>query len=44
MRGGALVESLLRESRGELVVSLDEALLGVRPRPTGLHAVASLAR
>jgi hypothetical protein len=29
----ALVETLLHESREQLVLALDEALLGLRPRP-----------
>jgi hypothetical protein len=38
----ALVETLLHDSRGELVRALDEALLGLRPRPQ-LTATARVA-
>jgi hypothetical protein len=36
------VETLLHESRGELVRELDEALIGLRPRPQ-LTAAARVA-
>lgn len=39
----ALVETLLRESRAELLASLDDTLLGLRPRPAAVQVVASLA-
>jgi hypothetical protein len=38
----ALVETLLQDSRGELVAELDDALLGLRPRPQ-LTAAARVA-
>jgi hypothetical protein len=34
----ALVEALLHDSRPALVAALDDALLGVRPRPSGTAA------
>ena len=39
----ALVEALLHGDRRNLVATLDEALLGVRPRPTGYYARLSAA-
>jgi hypothetical protein len=37
----ALVESLMHGDRGELVKALDDALLGVRPRPTSVYSKAA---
>jgi hypothetical protein len=37
----ALVETLLHGSRGELVVALDETLLGLRPRPQSVLRVVA---
>jgi hypothetical protein len=39
----ALVETVLNGDRAELVAVLDEALLGVRPRPAGYSAARALA-
>jgi hypothetical protein len=39
----ALVETLVHGSRDELVASLDEAILGVSPRPAGRLAAPALA-
>jgi hypothetical protein len=36
----ALVETLLRGSRDDLVVALDDTLLGIRPRPASVLRVA----
>jgi hypothetical protein len=36
----ALVETLLRGSRDELVLALDDTLLGIRPRPASVLRVA----
>jgi hypothetical protein len=40
----ALVETLLHGDRGALVAALDEAILGLRPRPAFRHRVDTLAR
>jgi hypothetical protein len=37
----ALVETLLHGNRGTLVTTLDETLLGVRPRPASASAAAA---
>ena len=37
----ALVETITRGDRPGLIAELDEALLGIRPRPTRLEALAS---
>ena len=37
----ALVETITRGDRAGLIAELDEALLGIRPRPTRLEALAS---
>lgn len=39
----ALVEALLHGDRAALIVSVDESLVGLRPRPTGYRAARSLA-
>jgi septum formation inhibitor-activating ATPase MinD len=39
--GVALVETLMHGDRAGLVHALDEALLGLRPRPAGVYAKAA---
>ena len=39
----ALVETLMHGDRAGLVKTLDEALLGMRPRPTGYFALRAAA-
>ncbi len=39
----ALVETVMHGDRARLIASLDEALLGLRPRPAGYFAVRALA-